>query len=142
MQIIKCMVASKQKVIRNGVALILGSAENIQVIGNNGADVVKETFELQPDLLVYELSPEEKNNFEVLIKVKDLCGWTKLILFSSTPLNKEDLKQYLSVCDGYMQGPLIPGFLLKSMELACYSGHFFFLGLKHTFWHPTDLKSH
>ncbi len=128
MQKIKCMVASNNKVIRDRVALILSSAKNIEIIGNKGVDAVQEAFELQPDLLVYELVPEESNDFEVLTKIKNLCGWTKLILFSTIPLKKKNLEDYLSICDGYMQGPLLPSCLIKSIELACYSGFFFFQG--------------
>jgi len=49
--------------------------------------------------------------------IEQICGWTKL-----------------NVCDGFMQDPLLPGILLRGVELACLSGYFFFLGL------PNDIK--
>lgn len=128
MQRIKCLVASRNTVVRDGVAQILNSSKDINIIGSKGTEAVKGAVELQPDLLVYVLCPGESNDFEVLTKIKNSCNWTKLILFSPVSLKKEVLEQYLSICDGYMQGPLLPGFLLKSLELACYSGYFFFLG--------------
>ena len=122
------MVASKNIVVRDGVALILNSSNSINIIGSKGTEAVKEAIELQPDLLVYVLCPGESNDFEVLTKIRNSCSWTKLILFSPVSLKKKILEQYLFICDGYMQGPLLPGFLLRSLELACYSGYFFFLG--------------
>ncbi|MTI80487.1 MAG: response regulator transcription factor [Firmicutes bacterium] len=128
MQKIRVMVTCNQKVVRGGVALIINSAEYLEVVGNEGAEVVKEASELQPDLLVYELGSTEDDEYQVLKKLKEFCGWTKLIIFNSVTLSKEDLKRFMNICDGYLQGPILPGFLLKAVELSCYSGYFFFLG--------------
>ncbi len=128
MQKVKVIVTSNRRVIRGGVALIINTAQNLEVIGNEGADVLKESFELQPDLLFYELNSTEESECEVLRILKETCSWTKLILFSAEPVNCENLKKFLGLCDGYLQGPILPGFLLKAVELACYSGYFFFLG--------------
>ncbi|HBV98281.1 MAG: hypothetical protein JL50_19595 [Peptococcaceae bacterium BICA1-7] len=128
MQKAKVIVISSKKVVRGGVASILNSAEHLEVIGREGADAFKEAYRLQPDLLVYEISSSSEEEYVVLTKLKDLCGWTKVIIFSSFPLKGEDFKRFLGICDSYLQGPLLPGFLLKAVELACYSGYFFYLG--------------
>lgn len=56
------MVASKNIVVRDGVALILNSSNSINIIGSKGTEAVKEAIELQPDLLVYVLCPGESND--------------------------------------------------------------------------------
>lgn len=128
MQKVRVVVTCKRMVVCDGVALILNSAENLEVVGREGADVLEEAFALQPDLLIYQLCSNDDGDYEVLRKLKELCGWTKLIIFTACPLKRETLKKYLFICDGYLQGPILPGFLLKVVELACYSGYFFFLG--------------
>lgn len=128
MQKVKVIVTSRRKVARGGVALIINSAQNLEVVGKEGANILEEAFELQPDLLVYELFSTGDDEYEVLCKLKETCTWTKIIIFSAGPLHNDNLKRFLGICDGYLQGPILPGFLLKAVELACYSGYFFFLG--------------
>ncbi|KJS12588.1 MAG: hypothetical protein VR67_08800 [Peptococcaceae bacterium BRH_c8a] len=142
MQKVKVIVTSNRKVIRGGVALIINTAQNLEVVGSEGADVLKEAYELQPDLLFYELVSTQDSEYEVLCKFKETCSWTKLILFSAGPLNKESLKKFLGLCDGYLQGPILPGYLLKAVELACYSGYFFFLGSSKDIKPETKEKVH
>ena len=135
MQKVSLIVTNNRKVMRSGMALILGSAENFEIVGCEGADVLEEAIKLQPDLLVYELSSindVEDVEYDILIKLKNLCGWTKIMIISEQPIEKEVQKKFLDICDGYLQHPLLPSFLLKAVQLVCYSGHFFFLGsLKH-----------
>jgi len=128
MQSVRVIVSNQHKVVRSGVALILNSAQNLELIGGEGADVLIEACKLQPDLLVYELTSTGDEEYEILSKLNQLCNWTKIIIFSTEPFGKEDLKRFFCFCSGYLQGPILPGFLLKAVELACYSGHFFFLG--------------
>lgn len=128
MQKVRVIVTCKRKVVRGRVASILNSAEYLEVVGREGADVLKEAYKLQPDLLVYEISSTDEDEYEVLKKIKELCGWTKIIVFTGCTLKKESFKNMLEICDGFLQGSLLPGFLLKAVELACYSGFFIFLG--------------
>jgi DNA-binding NarL/FixJ family response regulator len=128
MQKVRGMVSCEGKVVRDGIASILNSIKNFEVVGLEGSDILKEAFELQPDLIVYELQSLEKSEYETIKELKELCSWTKVIIFSSHPVNRKRLNKFLENCDGYLQGPLLPGFLLKAVELACYSGYFFFLG--------------
>lgn len=128
MQKVKVIVVSDKKVVRGGVASILNSAEHLEVVGREGADAAKEAYRLQPDLLFCEIRSSDEEEYQVMKRLKDLCGWTKIIIFSSFPLNRDDFKKFLGICDSYLQGPLLPGFLLKAVELACYSGYFFYLG--------------
>ena len=109
--------------------MILHAIKNFEVIGRDGSDVLKEASDLQPDLLIYELRSVELNGYyDNLSKLRAACSWTKIILFSANPIERESLQKFIGICDGYLQGPLLPGFLQKAVELACYSGHFFFLG--------------
>lgn len=128
MQKVRSLICYDQKVVRDGLALIFNSSQNIEVVGREGADVIDEAFRLQPDLLVHELNTISESEFELLRKLKNLCGWTKIIVLTSQPLTKECLISLLGICDGCLQGPVLPGFLLKAIDLACFSGHFFFLG--------------
>lgn len=125
---VRVMVTGRRKVLRDGLALILNSAENLELVGREGVNALREANKLQPDLLVYEITSTDDEEYEALKSLKDICSWTKIIVYSPLSQNGEILKKFLGVCDGYLQGPILPGFFLKAVELACYSGYFFFLG--------------
>ncbi|MHB8986463.1 MAG: response regulator [Eubacteriales bacterium] len=128
MQKVRVLVTSEREVIRGGLAQILNSADNLEVVGREGADILEEAYELQPDLLVHRLFSTDDGEYNLLEKVKSLCKWTKIIIFTVRPLNRENLKKFLGICNGYFQGPILPDFFLRAVELVCYSGYFFFLG--------------
>lgn len=126
---VRGMVSCEGKVIRDGIALILGSIKNFEVLGRDGGDILKEAFDLQPDLILYKLhDPETDEDEQLLVKLRESCSWTKIILLGAGPMNCRSLQKYIGLCNGYLQRPLLPGFLHKAVELACYSQHFFFLG--------------
>lgn len=128
MQKIKVIVTCNRKVIRGGVALIFDSAQYLEVIGQEGSDVINEAYQLQPDILIYKLCLIEDIDYEILSNVKKLCNWTKIIIFTDRPLENYKFEKYTGICNGYLQGPILPGFLFKALELVCYSNCFFFLG--------------
>ncbi|MTI83698.1 MAG: hypothetical protein FH756_07295 [Firmicutes bacterium] len=128
MQKVRVIVTSERRVVHDGVAPIIDSALHLKVVGRKGAEVLSEAFKLQPDLLVYELRTADDLEYATLVRIKESCTWTKLLIFNTGILKKESVNRYLRICNGYLQGPVLPGFLLKAVELACYSGYFFFLG--------------
>jgi len=124
---VRVLVACQHKVVRDGVALIFNAAENLEVVGCDGAGVLKEAVELQPDLLIYSLHSAGNDEYEELKELKGQCGWTKIIVFTTRPLSSDITKRFCSVCSGYVQGPILPGFLVKAVELAYHAGYFVFL---------------
>jgi DNA-binding NarL/FixJ family response regulator len=131
MQKIRGMVSSKGNVTREGVALILNGIKNFEIVGQDGSDILKDAFEIQPDFILFELNGTENDmeaHEETLHQLRNSCSWTKIILYSSNHLHIQKINKFSELCDGYIQGPLMPGFLQKAIELACYSGRFFYLG--------------
>lgn len=127
MQKVRVLVSRDLKVICSGLALLFNNKSEFELVGREGYDVVEESALTQPDLLIYEPSKTVKE-IEILTNIKSYCVWAKLIIFTTKPVGRENLKQYMAICDGYLQGPLLPGFFLKAVELVCFSGCFFYLG--------------
>ena len=126
-QKVRVLVSRDLKVICSGLALLFNNNSQFELVGREGYDVVEESALMQPDLLIYEPSKSIRE-MEVLTNLKSLCVWTKLIIFTTIPVGRENLKQYVAICDGYLQGPVLPGFFLKAVELVCFTGCFFYLG--------------
>lgn len=124
------MICSGQNVIRSGIASVLNPSKDLRVIGSEGANVLEEACVLQPDLLIYQIQLTEcyESEYELLKKLKKFCSCTKIILFTLDSISLQIIKKFVPVSDGYLQGPLLPSFLPKALQLACYSGHFLYLG--------------
>lgn len=122
---IKVIVAGRLVVSGSGMAAILNSAEKLEVVGTEGFSVLDEAFLLQPDLILYVMYSDDKSEYDLLKKLKDLCGWTKIMVFTPIPVKTDTLVKLLDICDVYLQGPMLPGFLLRAVELAYYSGYFY-----------------
>lgn len=127
MKNIKAIVCQGQRVVQGGLALILNNRENIHVVGHPGAAVLEEVITLQPDLLVYELTSIDDEGYEHLKQLHELCHWTKLLLYTVVPYNLAELKRFFPFCHSYVQGPLLPGLLIKLVELATFSSSFLYL---------------
>lgn len=128
MKTVKVMVAFNGRVIKDGLASIISANNSLVLTGIEGSDLLEEASRLQPDLVVYQLSSLDDNQYQLLGKLKNSFSWTKLLIFSGDLVPQQYIKELFSVCDGFLQGPVLPRFLLTAVELVCYSGHFFFLG--------------
>ncbi|MTI83696.1 MAG: hypothetical protein FH756_07285 [Firmicutes bacterium] len=126
---VRVIVARQGKVVRSGVACILSVSENLDIIGDEGAGLLDEAVRVQPDMVVYQLFSEDEDYSKIISKLKEMCSWVKLVIFSPCQLNRNDLRYIFSICNGYIQGPILSGFFLQALELACYTGRFLFLGL-------------
>ncbi len=128
MQRVRALVAAQGKVTRKGLASIIGASNILDVVGNDREELVKEALELQPDLIVYELTPCEESEYNFLRQLRKKFLWTKIVVFASFESRQGCIKSYMGDMDGYIQGPLLPGYLIKALELICFSGHFLYLG--------------
>ncbi len=138
MQTIRCIVTCRRSVVRTGMALIFNAFENMEVVGREESDLLEEAFLLQPDLVMYGLCRVQEDDcqalekledeYQALEKLKELCRWTKVIVFSPDPLAGEEIAGLAGVSDGYIQVPLLPRLLHWAVELACSTGCFLYLG--------------
>jgi len=126
---VRVIVARQGKVVHSGIACILNASENLHIIGDEGSGLLDEAVKVQPDLVVYQLLSANEDFWKTLSALKENCNWVKLVVFSPCQLKRSDLRNIFSISNGYIQGPLLSGFFLRALELACYTGRFLFLGL-------------
>lgn len=125
MKNINVIAAQENKVLRDGLALILATKNSISLVGREGVDVLSEATRLQPDLVVIELSAASDAEYELVKQIYYQCRWTRVFIFTLSPLVLEDIRRFLPVSHYYVQGPILPGHLLELVELACFSNRFF-----------------
>lgn len=81
---IRLFLVDDHTMIREGLKMLLGSQKDIEVIGHaaNGRSAVKEIQELQPDIVIMDISLPDLDGIEAARQVFSRCEKTKVIIFS------------------------------------------------------------
>jgi DNA-binding NarL/FixJ family response regulator len=81
---IRVVVAEDYHIIRQGVCKLLEDLGEIQVIGeaDNGVDAIRLTRELQPDVLVLDISMPQMDGIQVLKELQGYIPRPKVVILS------------------------------------------------------------
>ncbi len=81
---IRIVVAEDHHIIRQGICKLLEDMGEIQVIGeaDNGADAIRLTRELQPDVLVLDISMPQMDGIDVLKEIREYIPRPKVVILS------------------------------------------------------------
>src|SRR4029079_13978390 len=82
--VIRVVLADDHAVVRAGVKAVLGSAKDIQVIGeaSNGRDAIATTERLDPDVLVMDLSMGEMDGISATKELVEKGARTKILILT------------------------------------------------------------
>lgn len=80
----RILLADDHSVVRRGFRLILETQEDMQVVGeaSNGREAVQLAEELQPDLVVMDVSMPELNGIEATRRIGEVSGRTRILALS------------------------------------------------------------
>jgi DNA-binding NarL/FixJ family response regulator len=83
-KMIRVVVAEDYHIIRQGICKLLEDLGEIQVIGetDNGVEAVRLTRELQPDVLVLDISMPQMDGIDVLKEIRNYCPRPKVVILS------------------------------------------------------------
>ena len=97
-QIIHLVLIEEQKVIREGLRILLESESDIKIVGsfNNSDDALGQIEELQPTIVLISLALSEVNGISIIKKIQHKSFQTKIIVFCNE-VNAADLVQYLEL---------------------------------------------
>jgi len=103
---IRILIADDHLVVREGLQLILGMEEDMDVVGEaaNGETAVRLTEELQPDVILMDLRMPGMGGLEAIKAI--LAQWPEMAIVILTTYNEDDL-----MLRGLQAGA--KGFLLK-----------------------------
>lgn len=103
---IRILIADDHLVVREGLQLILGMEEDLEVVGEaaNGETAVRLTGELQPDVVLMDLRMPGMGGLEAIEHI--LASWPETTIVILTTYNEDDL-----MIRGLQAGAR--GFLLK-----------------------------
>ena len=97
-KIIRVILIEEQKVIREGLKILLESESDIEVVGSfsNNEEALSQIETLQANIVLISLALSEVNGLAVIKTIKQKSPQTKIIVFCNE-VNAFDLVQYLEL---------------------------------------------
>jgi len=84
MSIARIVLVDDHKIVRDGLKLVLNQEENLDIIaeGGDGEQAIELVKELQPDLLISDISMPKLNGLEAVEQLKKMSTNTKVVFLS------------------------------------------------------------
>ena len=81
---VRILVADDHAAVRRGVINILTSAGNLVVCGEaqNGDEAIRKTRELQPDLILLDISMPDLNGIEVARRIREEFAGARILIMT------------------------------------------------------------
>jgi DNA-binding NarL/FixJ family response regulator len=101
---IRILIADDHPVVRDGLAAILSTQPDFQVIGeaSNGLEVVQKMVELQPDVLLLDLEMPMMDGVEALRRLHETQPDARTIVFTAFDTDERILGAVKAGAQGYL----------------------------------------
>lgn len=101
---IAVFLADDHAVVRDGLRYMLGAQPDIRVIGDtaDGREAVKKVMELQPDVVIIDISMPELNGIEASIQILNECPTIKVIILSMYATEEHIFRALKAGVRGYL----------------------------------------
>lgn len=102
--VIRLVIADDQELVRDGMAAILGSAPDIEVVGTaeNGVAALARVHDLVPDVLVLDLQMPKLDGHGVLRRLRDVQPRPRVLVLTTFSDNESLLGAWRAGADGFM----------------------------------------
>jgi len=124
---ISVLIADDHRLVRDGLKTIIDSSNDIHVVGeaSNGLEVLKKVEELQPNVVLLDISMPKLNGMEAARRIRKEHPETKILILTMHEEEEYSLKMVRIGVSGYL---LKDSTALEVMEAirSVYSGKAFF----------------
>jgi DNA-binding NarL/FixJ family response regulator len=121
MTLIRVVLADDHTVVRKGLCSLLNDEENMTVVGEagDGRQALAIVQELNPDVLVVDISMPLLNGLEVTRQIKKLCPEVKVVMLTMHSTEEHVLQALRAGALGYVLKQAAPEELVLAIRAAC-----------------------
>lgn len=115
---IKVLIADDHHVVRRGLLFFLNTQKDLEVIGEaaNGKDAVKLVLELQPDVVLMDLSMPEMDGVEATKAIRENNASVKIIILTSYADQDHVIPAIRAGASGYQLKDIEPDDLVETIH--------------------------
>ena len=123
---ISVFLADDHSILRDGLSALLKSHRNIQVVGTatNGHDAVRQVRELQPDIVLMDISMPMLNGVQATEKITEICPKTKVIILSMHDNPELIYRAMIAGAKGYLLKDTAGPEVIQAMRLVQQGGNY------------------
>ena len=121
---IKLVLADKTEVFRRGLAKLLESEPNIEVVCTccTGSEVIESGYKYQPDIIVTDTRLPEYSGVEVVQRVHEELPETNIIVLTHSETNEDFISVAQAGAKAYLSKDISIGNLIKAIILVAEGG--------------------
>ncbi len=121
---LRILIADDHALVRAGVRGLLSAAPELEVVGEaeNGAEAVRLTRELQPQVLVLDLNMPGLDGFEVLRRVRTECPSVRVLVLTLDDDPRSVQRAVRDGADGYVLKDAIAQDLITAVRRVAIGG--------------------
>jgi DNA-binding NarL/FixJ family response regulator len=117
---IKLLVAEDHALMRDGLRLVLGDADGIQIVGEarDGTEVLPLVASMQPDVVLLDLRMPGMDGLTCLDQIRERYPTVKVVVFSALDSNEQIEAALRRGADGYVVKTINPVDLASAVRQA------------------------
>jgi two-component system nitrate/nitrite response regulator NarL len=115
------LLVDDHPLLRKGVSQLLELEDDIEVIGeaSSGQDAIRQALDLNPDLILLDLSMKGMDGIETLGALRDAGVDSRIVVFTVSDDRTDVVSALKSGADGYLLKDTEPEALVDNIRLAC-----------------------
>lgn len=115
------LLVDDHPLLRKGVSQLLELEDDLEVAGeaSNGEDAVAMALELDPDLILLDLSMRGMDGIETLSALRDAGVSAHIVVFTVSDDRSDVISALKAGADGYLLKDVEPEVLVSSIQQAC-----------------------
>jgi two-component system response regulator NreC len=125
---VRILIADDHEIVRKGVCSILESRKDIEICGeaSNGQEAVQKALQLNPDLVILDVTMPVLDGFAAARQVKEVLPNVPILMLSMHDANDAVREAQLAGVQGFVTKSEAANVLLRAVD-ALFDGHTFFL---------------
>lgn len=123
----RVLIADDHEVARQGIKTLLSGHEEFEICGEafNGLEAVEKTGELQPDLLILDLSMPQIGGFSAANQIRRAGFSTKILIYTTHSYPALEQVARAAGCEGFVLKSNAFHDLLRAARIVLEGGQFF-----------------